>query len=70
MGIKLRPKIGARDKVSRGIHLHYNTLKVGLKEVRRQVGLRDLLMMMQMLILVQKDQMLEEMLIDLAQMLN
>ena len=74
MGIKLQLKIGARNKLKRKIHLQTHTalvrVKVGLKEARRQKEARGLQIMIQLMILVQKDQVREEMLVDLAQMLN
>ena len=63
-------KMRARNKLKRKIHPKtYAVLikvRVRRKEGRRLVGPRDL----QMMILVQKDQMLEGMLIDLAQTMN
>ena len=67
---KLQPKIRARNKLKRRIHLKTHTVLVrvvvGLKEARRLEEPRGL----QMMILIQKDQMLEEMLIDLPQIVN
>ena len=72
MGTKLQPKIRARNKLKRSIHLKTYTVlvKVGLKEVTRLQEPRGLQMIIQMMILIQKDQMLEEMLIGLAQIMN
>ena len=72
MGTKLQPKIAARNKLKRKIHHKtYKVLvQVGLKQARRLGELKGLKMMIQIMILVQKDQMLEEMLIDLVQMMN
>ena len=74
MGTKLQPKKGAKNKLKRKIHLKTHTVVVGLKvvleEARRLVERKSLHMIMQMMFLVQKHQMLEEMLIDLAQIMN
>ena len=64
----------ARNKLKRRIHLKTYTVLVKvrgeLKEARRLEELRGLQIMIQMMILIQTDQMLEEMLIDLAQIMN
>ena len=72
MGTKLQPKIGVRNKLKRYIHLKTQTvlINVELKQATRLEEPRGLQMMIQIMILVQKDQMLEEMVIDLAQMMN
>ena len=74
METKLQPKIRARNKLKRRIHLKTYTVlvkvRVGLKQARRVQELRGLRMMIQMIIVIPKDQMLEEMLIDLAQIMN
>ena len=74
MGTKLQIKKGARNKLKRKIHPCTHTvivkLKVGLMYARRLEAPRGLQMMILMMILVQKDQMLEEMLIELAQTMN
>ena len=74
MGTKLQPQIRARNKLKRGIHpktcIVLVKVRVGLKEARWLVGPRDLQMMIQMIIWIQEDQMLEEMLIDLAEIMN
>ena len=74
MGTKLRPTKVARDRLKSTIHLkthiQVKRLKVGVKEARRLQEPRGLQMISQMMILVQKDQMLEVMRIDLAEMMN
>ena len=72
MRIKLQPKIGARNKLKRNIHFKTHTVlvSVGLKEARRLEEPKGLQMMIQMMIQVHKDQMREEMGIDLAQIRN
>ena len=74
MGTKLLPKIRDTNKLKRNIHLKTHTVLVrvvvGLKEARSLEEPRSLKMKIQMMILVQEDQMLEGMLIDLAQMMN
>ena len=74
MGTKLQPKIRARNKLKSRIHAKIHTelviVRVGLKEARRLEEPRGLQMMIQIMILIQKDQMLEEMLMDLAQIRN
>ena len=72
MGTELQLKIIATNKLK----IHHKTytvlvkVRVGLKEARRLQESRGLQMMIQMIILIRKDQMLEEMLIDLAQIMN
>ena len=51
-------------------HTELVIVRVGLKKVRRLEEPRGLQMMIQIMILIQKDKMLEEMLIDLAQIMN
>ena len=72
MGTKLQPKLAARNKLNRKIHNKTHTLLtiVGLKEATKLAEPGGLQIMFQMMILVQKDQMLVEMLIDLAQIMN
>ena len=74
MGIKLQPKIRARNKLKRKIHTKSHTelviVSVGLKGARRLQETRGLQIMIQMMILVWKHKMQEEMLIDLAQIRN
>ena len=74
MGTKLQTKIRGRNKLKRRIYLKTQTelgiVRVRLKEARRLEEPLGLQMMIQMMILVQKDQMLEEMVIDLAQIMN
>ena len=74
MGTKLQLEIRARNKLQRKINHKTYTMVVkvraGLKEARRLEEPRSLQMKIQIMILVQEDQMLEEMLIDLARIMN
>ena len=74
MGTNLQSKKEDRNKVKRKMYLRSHTLlikvRVGLKVVRKLIEARGVQIMIQIMILVQKDQMREEMLIDVTQMLN
>ena len=73
MGIKLQPKIRGSNKLRRKIHSKTHIVlvivRVGLKQTRRLEGPRNLQIIIQMMILIQKDQILEKMLMDLVQIM-